>query len=114
MQCLRSEGALLVCALLLSAVAAASADPSPMRETICSIFRLPAQDLMQVDHAAMPSASAGGSTCVANDKSSAVHSIKVAVGYCIDRCYQQFDYCHHRQEQHEHCVRRLAACLANC
>ena len=105
---------LSICALSLLAVALVRADTNPSGEAICAASASPAQALMQVGRAALPSAAARASSGAANDRSPASHSIKVAVGYCVERCYQQFEYCHYRQERHEHCVRRLTACLANC
>lgn len=113
MRNLRLGSALLISALSLSAVAAVRADTSPLRETLCAVSASPAQDLMPIDRAALAPGPAG-SAGVHTSKSPASHSIKVAVGYCLDRCYQQFDYCHYRHERYEHCLRRLAACLANC
>ena len=114
MRSLLLGGSLLICALSLLAVAAVRADTKPPRQSICAASASPAQALMQVGRAALPSAAARASSGAANDKSPASHSIKVAVGYCVERCYQQFEYCHYRQERHEYCVRRLTACLANC
>jgi len=57
---------------------------------------------------------AGADTRNTNGKSPAGASMRLAVGYCSDRCYQQFTYCQYRDEPHERCVRRLTRCLANC
>jgi hypothetical protein len=46
----------------------------------------------------LPSCSADRRACVSNSKLPARTSIKVAVGYCTARCYQQFDYCIYRGE----------------
>lgn len=45
---------------------------------------------------------------------SASGAFRVAVGYCIDRCHRQFEYCRYRQESHEYCRRQLVSCLAAC
>ena len=110
MRNLRLGSALLISALSLSAAAAVRADTSPLRETICAVSASPAQDLMPIDRASLVPGPAG-SACVHARKSPASHSIKVAVGFCVDRCYQQFDYCHYRHEPYEHCLRRLAGKL---
>jgi nuclear transport factor 2 (NTF2) superfamily protein len=41
-------------------------------------------------------------------------TVKVAVGYCIDRCYRQAEICRFREQSHEHCRRQLVNCLAAC
>ena len=109
----RLGSALLISAFSLSAAAAVRADTSPLRESICAVSASLAQDLMPIDRAALAPGPAGG-PCFHPSKSPASHSIMVAVGFCVDRCYQQFDYCHYRHEPYEHCLRRLAACLASC
>lgn len=57
---------------------------------------------------------AGADTNAGNDTSPARNSIKLAVGYCTERCHKQFDYCQYRDEPYDRCMRRLTRCLANC
>jgi hypothetical protein len=61
-------------------------------------IRLAASEYVVGRSSLLPSCSADRRACVSNSKLPARTSIKVAVGYCTARCYQQFDYCIYRGE----------------
>lgn len=112
MRSLLLESSLLICTLTTLAVSGVAAETGLSGETICAVSLSPTQGLMRTGCSASLSGSAGA--YLPDGKSQASNSIKVAVGYCTERCYQQFNYCRYRDEPRDRCVRRLTGCLANC
>lgn len=105
---------LLIGALFMPAVPAAQAGLILSGETFCTISLSPSQDFLRSSCNASLSRFEDPGACVCHGTLSPDNSMKVAVGYCNELCYQRFNYCQYRDEPHDRCARRLVRCLANC
>jgi hypothetical protein len=113
MRSLLLTSSLLISALLISSVAAARADTSPS-STICCVSPSWQQQLVRVGYIPFLSSFIVSGARIPGAKSPAGIAIKLAAGFCTERCHQQFNYCQYRREPAERCARRLTKCLVNC
>jgi len=113
MRSLLSTSSLLISALLILLVADARTDTRPS-STMCCVSPSWQQNLVRVSYFPFLSSSIASSARIPGAKSPAGVSIKLAVGFCTERCHQQFNYCQYRHESVERCARRLTKCLVNC